>query len=191
MAGRRGDFGPGELHFAHTAGRLGLTSSRVSQVLRDLETKLGAQLFHRTSRRVRLTALGERLRDEVSGSYRELDATLERIEAASRDGSEVVRVRTFSGQAAGPHFLQILRTCRARHPNRMVDMPAAAVPLGGAGDSLPGSIQLSVRSSADDALIALLREIEHELVTPTSTPPSCSKRAARTGWAMPHQAHLA
>ena len=44
-----------ELHFGRTAERLQLTSSRVSQILQDLETKLGGQLVYRTSRHVELT----------------------------------------------------------------------------------------------------------------------------------------
>ena len=44
-----------ELHFGRTAERLQLTSSRVSQILRELERKLGVQRLHRTSRRVELT----------------------------------------------------------------------------------------------------------------------------------------
>ena len=51
-----------ELHFGRTADRLGLTQSRVSQSLRALERKLGEDLVHRTSRRVALTAPGERFR---------------------------------------------------------------------------------------------------------------------------------
>jgi DNA-binding transcriptional LysR family regulator len=38
-----------ELHFARTAERLQLTPSRVSQIIRELERKLGVQLVRRTS----------------------------------------------------------------------------------------------------------------------------------------------
>jgi DNA-binding transcriptional LysR family regulator len=44
-----------ELHFGRTADRLHLTPSRVSQVLRSLEARVGGRLFERTSRTVRLT----------------------------------------------------------------------------------------------------------------------------------------
>jgi DNA-binding transcriptional LysR family regulator len=53
-----------QLHFGRTAETLRLTPSRVSQSLRELEHKLGAQLVHRTSRRGRLTPFGDQfLRD--------------------------------------------------------------------------------------------------------------------------------
>ena len=48
-----------ELHFGRAAERVGLTSSRVSQTVRLLETRVGGRLFERTSRRVKLTPLGE------------------------------------------------------------------------------------------------------------------------------------
>jgi DNA-binding transcriptional LysR family regulator len=54
-----------ELHFGRTAGRLKLTPSRVSQMLRTLEARVGGQLFVRTSRRVNLTPLGEQLLHRV------------------------------------------------------------------------------------------------------------------------------
>lgn len=117
-----------ELHFGRSAERLGLTQSRVSQSLRELEAKLGGQLVHRTSRRVQLTPLGEQLRDEVTGTYTALTATLERIGSLSRRGSEALRVATFSGPAAGPHFIKIVRAFRERFPDRAVALQQAGRP---------------------------------------------------------------
>src|SRR5215207_8768024 len=61
-----------ELHYGRTAERLGVTPSRVSQTIRLLETRVGGKLFDRTSRRVRLTPLGERLRDDAAPAYEQL-----------------------------------------------------------------------------------------------------------------------
>lgn len=49
-----------ELHFGRAGERLYVSQSRVSQLLRALERRVGAQLVERTSRRVRLTPLGAR-----------------------------------------------------------------------------------------------------------------------------------
>jgi DNA-binding transcriptional LysR family regulator len=48
-----------DLHFGRTAGRLGLPTSRVSQIVQALERKLGGQrLLRRSSRVVELTEAG-------------------------------------------------------------------------------------------------------------------------------------
>jgi Bacterial regulatory helix-turn-helix protein, lysR family len=59
--------------FARTAVRLGLTHSRVSQIIRSLEAQVGGRLFDRTSRRESLTPVGEQLRADLASPY-ELDA---------------------------------------------------------------------------------------------------------------------
>jgi DNA-binding transcriptional LysR family regulator len=41
------------LHFGPTGERLGLTPSRISQIVRTLEARAGRALFDRTSRRIR------------------------------------------------------------------------------------------------------------------------------------------
>ncbi|WP_205121414.1 LysR family transcriptional regulator [Tenggerimyces flavus] len=61
-----------ELHFGRTAERLYLSSSRISQTVRTLEARVGGELFERTSRRVLLTPLGERLRDRLRPAYDEI-----------------------------------------------------------------------------------------------------------------------
>ncbi|MBV8035050.1 LysR family transcriptional regulator [Roseateles sp.] len=48
-------------HFSRAAEELGLPKGRVSQVVRELEARLGTRLFQRTTRRVSLTSDGELL----------------------------------------------------------------------------------------------------------------------------------
>jgi DNA-binding transcriptional LysR family regulator len=81
-----------ELHFGRTAERLGLTTSRVSQILRDLERRLGGDLlFHRTSRVVSLTETGRELYAELGPAVAGLDGVLRRAQARGR-GPGVVRL---------------------------------------------------------------------------------------------------
>ncbi|MFD9637391.1 LysR family transcriptional regulator [Streptomyces violascens] len=47
-----------ELHFGRTAERLHVSQARVSQTVKQLERRIGASLFERTSRRVQLTTIG-------------------------------------------------------------------------------------------------------------------------------------
>lgn len=66
-----------DLHFGRAAERLSLAQSSVSEAIRSLEHEVGGQLFIRTSRRVQLTALGEKLRLGVEPATLVLKATLE------------------------------------------------------------------------------------------------------------------
>lgn len=81
-----------ELHFGRTAERLYLSQSRVSQLLRALEQRVGARLVERTSRRVRLTPLGASLRDELEPAYAAVLGAVDRARAAARGVGGVLRV---------------------------------------------------------------------------------------------------
>jgi DNA-binding transcriptional LysR family regulator len=111
-----------ELRFARTAERLGVTHSRVSQLIRSLEARVGGQLFERTSRRVRLTPAGEQLLGEIAGPYQELQDALMHAHQAETGVAGTVRVGTYSRLNCGPHWLQIAQTFKARHPTCEVEL---------------------------------------------------------------------
>ena len=66
-----------DLHFGKAAERLSLAQSSVSEAIRALEHEVGGQLFVRTSRRVQLTALGEKLRFGIEPATLVLKATFD------------------------------------------------------------------------------------------------------------------
>ena len=68
-----------EANFRAAADRLGLTRSAVSQGMRRLEDAVGAALVTRTTRSVRLTEAGERLRDALGGPVSEIGMALEAV----------------------------------------------------------------------------------------------------------------
>lgn len=70
-----------ELHFGRTAERMVMSTGRVSQTVQAFERRIGGRLFHRTSRRVALTPLGESLLTELRPAVE----TLEHALAAARD----------------------------------------------------------------------------------------------------------
>lgn len=106
-----------ELHFGRAADRVGLSQSRISQVLRDLERKLGGQLVHRTSRRVALTSLGERFLAEVRPAYGQLADVLERTSTANRSLGGVLKLGILYVMAGGPYWVRIIDTFETRHPD--------------------------------------------------------------------------
>jgi DNA-binding transcriptional LysR family regulator len=111
-----------ELHFGRTAERLQVTPSRVSQSLRGLEHKLGAQLVHRTSRRVQLTRFGERFLADVRPAYDQLTGVLERTGAAARSLEGSLRLGLLSGPAGGEHLVEIIGAFEALHPECKVEV---------------------------------------------------------------------
>lgn len=104
-----------ELHFGRTAERLGLTQSRVSQSLRALETKLGGELVHRTSRRVALTAAGERFLAALGPAYDELARVLERTHDSSRRLEGRLRLGLIAAGASGTDLLRVVKLFEEQH----------------------------------------------------------------------------
>lgn len=105
-----------ELHFRRAADRLYLSPSRVSQAVRALEDRVGARLFDRTSRWVRLTPVGEKLLDRARPAYAELLAAFEAVRDVAGGVTGELRVHTLSLSALGPSFDRIQHTFRDRYP---------------------------------------------------------------------------
>jgi DNA-binding transcriptional LysR family regulator len=110
-----------ELHFGHTADRLGLTQSRVSQLLRSLETKLGEPLFRRTSRQVSLTPAGARLLRELAPAYNDVLSALEHCWRAGQRLEGVLHLGVTSAAAVHPSLLDVIETFEAEHPRCRVE----------------------------------------------------------------------
>lgn len=76
--------------FTEAAARLGLTQPTASNRMRELEGRLGVQLFHRAPHRVTLTEAGQAIHDHVKTMRRSAEA-VERL-ALNRDRREEGRV---------------------------------------------------------------------------------------------------
>ncbi|EFL23266.1 putative transcriptional regulator [Streptomyces himastatinicus ATCC 53653] len=129
-----------------------MSQSRVSQLLRALEGRIGARLLDRTSRRVRLTPLGERFLAELRPAYDALSGAVEGARGAARGLTGVLRVG-FQG-AADERVMAALAAVRERHPGcepETVEIPMAD-PFG------------AVREGEVDAAIVCLPVEEPELV---------------------------
>jgi DNA-binding transcriptional LysR family regulator len=111
-----------ELHFGRTAERLRVTPSRVSQSLRGLESKLGGQLVYRTSRRVELTALGERFREDLGAANEQLAAVLERTYDETHALEGTLRLGLLTPAVEGPHLPAITETFQRRHPECRLEL---------------------------------------------------------------------
>ena len=70
--------------FARAAAHLGVSPSALSQIIRQLEERLGARLLNRTTRSVAVTAAGARLHERIAPLIRDLDEAV--LEAGSVAG---------------------------------------------------------------------------------------------------------
>jgi DNA-binding transcriptional LysR family regulator len=103
-----------ELHFGRAAERLHVSVARVSQAIKKQERSIGAELFARDSRNVRLTPLGEQLRDDLRELHQGLTRSMERARLAARGKTGTLKVSLFP-----TNFRELRRffdTFRARHP---------------------------------------------------------------------------
>jgi len=104
-----------ELHYGRTAERLLITPARVSQTIQALEVKLGGQLFTRTSRKVRVTTLGERFRKRIEPAYATVQLAVQ--ETQREVGAPAGRIRVgFSSTTEGPILGDLIRQFEARYP---------------------------------------------------------------------------
>jgi DNA-binding transcriptional LysR family regulator len=107
--------------FAAAAADLGVSSSAVSQSVRQLEKRLGTPLLTRTTRSVALTDAGRRLLESAGPS---VDQALEALRmAAARPGEVTGRVRlSVPGIAVAPVVTPILTRFLTLHPKAAVDL---------------------------------------------------------------------
>jgi DNA-binding transcriptional LysR family regulator len=115
-----------ERHFGRAAERLRVTPSRMSQVIRELEWKVGGRLLHRTSRRVELTELGARFLAEAGEAYKQLASALEDLDLEQRQPPPLLRLGLFSDPGAS-QIPRIVNAFETAHSECTVE--AAEVPI--------------------------------------------------------------
>lgn len=162
------------------AERLHLTQSALSHQLRDIESRLGIQLFLRLGKRMVLTPPGERVRGAATRVLDEIARAEEDLKLMSQNGKGVLRLCTQCN--TGYHWLPpLLQSFHRKYPGvdvqiivNATDRPFEAL--------LEGRIDLAVvtsdvpdkrlQSSAlfDDELVAVVAPT-HPFATRTSIEP--------------------
>jgi DNA-binding transcriptional LysR family regulator len=110
-----------ELHFGRAAERLHIAQPPLSQQIRQLETELGFQLFHRTKRSVKLTEAGQVFFTDSQRLFRQLDQAIEIGRQTSR-GEVGQLVIGFVSSTAYNILPDILRSFRATVPTVKLEL---------------------------------------------------------------------
>ncbi|MFF3013944.1 LysR family transcriptional regulator [Streptomyces sp. NPDC057939] len=109
-----------ELHFGRAGERLYVSQSRISQLLRSLEGRIGGRLVERTSRRVGLTPLGENLLADLRPAYDALRAAVHDARATARGTGGVLRLG-FQG-TVDDHLGRAIARFGDRYPDCAIDL---------------------------------------------------------------------
>ena len=110
-----------ELHFGRAAERLHIAQPPLSQQIRQLETELGFELFHRTKRKVELSEAGEVFLIEVQQIFRQLQQAIFLGKQVSR-GEIGQLVVGFVSSAAYNILPDILQNSRNSIPNISLEL---------------------------------------------------------------------
>ncbi|GGT51800.1 LysR family transcriptional regulator [Streptomyces variabilis] len=111
-----------ELHFSRAAARLFITQSALSQQIKDLERRLGVQLFDRSSRTVTLTPQGRVLLADARGVVAAMDRLSHSASTQARRLSGRLVVGTVGAEAAMPYTRAVLSLLHTRHPQVQIDV---------------------------------------------------------------------
>lgn len=104
-----------ELHFGRAAKKLHIAQPPLSQQIRQLEQELGLQLFHRTKRRVQLTAAGAVFAAAMQKVMNQIEQGVQAAQQASR-GEIGQLIIGFVSSAAYNVLPEILRRFRTHFP---------------------------------------------------------------------------
>ncbi|WP_354687973.1 LysR family transcriptional regulator [Cupriavidus necator] len=101
--------------FIAAANETGISPAHVSKRIAMLEAMLGAKLFHRTTRRVSVTAEGESAFAWAQKILEDVDGMLEAVGAAGGEPRGLLRIAT-SVRLGRRHVAPVLSLLRQQHP---------------------------------------------------------------------------
>lgn len=149
--------------FARAADHLGISRSALSQIIRQLESRLGVRLLNRTTRSVAPTEPGRHLHERIAPLFREMDdAVAQAVDATSRTAG-TLRINTLS-MAAKKLIAPRLGRFHKSHPEVVLDIVIddglSDIVAGGfdAGIRVGGRLQkdvIAIRLTPDVPLLAV------------------------------------
>jgi DNA-binding transcriptional LysR family regulator len=141
-------------NFRKAAAELGVTPSAISQVVRALETRVGAALFIRTTRSVGLTEAGERFISRAKPAFEELVAASEAAHDLGQRPTGLLRLSV--PRAIIPLVLEplIASFCRA-YPEIKLEVAASQDRVDLAAEGFDAGIRLGQFIAADMVAVRL------------------------------------
>jgi LysR family cyn operon transcriptional activator len=150
----------GQRSFTRAAAALHVSQPALSQQIRQLEERLGVELFDRSGRTVRLTDAGETYADYARRALLDLDAgarALHDVRDLSRGSLRLGFTPPLASYLCGP----LVEAFHRRHPHIVLsvrEMPQARIEALLADDELDVGIAFDESPAADIETLALLTE---------------------------------
>lgn len=161
------------LNFSVTADHFRVPSSSVSRRIKHLEIELGAALFERTTRTVRLTDLGNLYLGEVSPALQSIEMADELVGTQSQSPTGMLRITAMPGY--GERFvLPALEKLRSRYENIDFDVNFTDSVINLASNEV--DIAIRAASTLPDQIVAR-RLGDHDFVL-VATPGYIAKHGA-------------
>lgn len=164
--------------FRGAARVLGMSPSALSHAVSALEERVGARLFHRTTRSVSLTAAGAELVARVDPAVREIAAAVDAVKEHRDVPSGTLRITT-SATGARVYLLPVIVEMRRRHPevrlevvteDRLVDIVAEGFDAGlRLAEAVPRDM-IAVPCGPDPSMAVVGAPSYFELHAPPRTP---------------------
>lgn len=110
-----------ERNFTRAAAKLGMTQSALSQIVRNLEERLGVRLLNRTTRSVTPTQAGERLFLNVGPKFADMDAEIAALGELREKPAGTIRV-TAGEYAASAILFPALGRLLPQYPDIHVEV---------------------------------------------------------------------
>jgi DNA-binding transcriptional LysR family regulator len=126
--------------FARAADHLGVSRSALSQVIRQLESRLGVRLLNRTTRSVAPTEPGRRLHERVKPMLDEMDDAVAQAVGATSRTAGTLRINTLS-MAAKKVIAPRLGSFHEANPDVVLDI----VVDDGLSDIVAGGFDAGIR----------------------------------------------
>ncbi|MGN7916689.1 LysR family transcriptional regulator [Lysobacter sp. 22409] len=145
--------------FARAADHLGLSRSALSQIVRQLESRLGVRLLNRTTRSVSPTEPGRRLHERIAPMLRDMDEAVAQAVGTSARAAGTLRINTLSMAAKKVIAPRLGRFAKA-HPDVALDIVIDDGLSDIAGEGFDAGIRVGGRLQKDMIAVRLTPDIE-------------------------------
>lgn len=145
--------------FARAADHLGLSRSALSQIIRQLESRLGVRLLNRTTRSVSPTETGRSLHERIAPMFREMDEAVAQAVAAHARPAGTLRINTLS-MGARKVIAPRLGRFVAAHPDVVLDIVIDDGLTDIAGEGFDAGIRVGGRLQKDMVAVRLTPDVQ-------------------------------